>query len=335
MGQSTTGVKMLTFIATLCLALAVSAQPSERATSLTQCSNHADGFCIDSTQFECPGGWMWSYSGCGFLEKCCYPQAGSHQGGSGNTHTTQAPVSAGTCGVSTVQPGLKIVGGSTTTIEAHPWQISLRENGHHICGGTLIAENWVMTAAHCVEDATSTRSITILAGSTSIQHYSNSQVHHVSRILVHAEYGNSDGHDIAMLKLSSSVDLSQPNTRKICLPGPTETFDGETCVASGWGYTREDAHVVSTLRHVALPVISNSLCNYYMYGVHDKIICAGRTSGGIDTCQGDSGGPLVCQAADAPGNRPVSCPLVWAVPEGTSSVSTPLWDNSTAGSRAS
>ena len=46
-----------------------------------------------------------------------------------------------------------------------------------------------------------------------------------------------------------------------------------------------DAHVVSTLRHVALPVISNSLCNYYMYGVHDKIICAGRTSGGIDTCQ--------------------------------------------------
>lgn len=292
---------MMILVATLFVAFATA---SEKANTLQQCSNHADGFCIDSTQFECPSGWLWSYSGCGFLEKCCYPQAGAHQGTSApshGSHTTHAPaVSSSTCGVSSVDPGLKIVGGESTTIEAHPWQISLRENGHHICGGSLVADNWVMTAAHCVADASSSRAISILAGSTSIRSYYNSQVHQVERILMHAQYdnNNNDGYDIAMIKLSTSVDLTSTKTRKVCLPSPGETFDGQTCVASGWGYMHEDQHVVNTLRHVALPVISNSLCNYYMYGVHDKIICAGRTSGGIDTCQGDSGGPLVCKSAD-------------------------------------
>jgi len=287
---------MLVVLGSLCLALAAALPSDTRSTHLHSCTNHPEGFCIDQTQFECPAGWMWSYSGCGFLEKCCYPQAGA-------AHTTAAPagghVSASSCGISSVQPGLnKIVGGEATTIEAHPWQISLRENGYHICGGTLVAANWVMTAAHCVEDVHNSRSITILAGSTSSTHYSRSQVHSVSRILMHAEYGNSDGHDIAMLKLSTSVDLTDPKTRAICLAEPGDSFQGKVCVASGWGYMREDAHTVTTLRHVALPVISNSLCDYYMYGVHDKIICAGQQQGGKDTCQGDSGGPLVCQSSD-------------------------------------
>merc|ERR1719334_190458 len=286
-------------VATLFVAFATA---SEKANTLQQCSNHADGFCIDSTQFECPSGWLWSYSGCGFLEKCCYPQAGAHQGTSApshGSHTTHAPaVSSSTCGVSSVDPGLKIVGGESTTIEAHPWQISLRENGHHICGGSLVADNWVMTAAHCVEDAQSVSSISILAGSTSISHYSRSKVHQVSRVLYHQAYGSQRGHDIAMIKLTTPVDLSASNTRTICLADPTESFSGQTCIASGWGYTREGGNVVATLRHVALPIITNSLCSYYMGGVHDKILCAGRTAGGVDTCQGDSGGPLVCQRQD-------------------------------------
>jgi len=288
---------MLAAVLSLVL-VAANAAPSNqtlRADAIQQCSNHPDGFCIDTTQFECPAGWLFSYSGCGFLEKCCYP----NHGGSGSPATTASSgVTGGHCGRSTVQPGLKIVGGETTTIEAHPWQISLRENGHHICGGSLVADNWVMTAAHCVEDAQSVSSISILAGSTSISHYSRSKVHQVSRVLYHQAYGSQRGHDIAMIKLTTPVDLSASNTRTICLADPTESFSGQTCIASGWGYTREGGNVVATLRHVALPIITNSLCSYYMGGVHDKILCAGRTAGGVDTCQGDSGGPLVCQRQD-------------------------------------
>jgi len=294
---------MLMYLGALCLAVAsASALPSaqNRSSTIQACTNHPEGFCIDSTQYECPAGWMWSYSGCGFLEKCCYPQSGTGSA----IHVTNAPVatsapthSAG-CGVSTVDPGLKIVGGEQTSIEAHPWQISLRMHNQHICGGSLVGPNWVMTAAHCVADLTSTSGITILVGSTNSRSYSHSNVHSVSRILVHADYKHSDGNDIAMIKLTSSVDLTARTTRAVCLPEPGETFAGQTCIASGWGYMQEDASTVSHLRHVALPIISNSLCGYYMSGVSANVICAGRTSGGIDTCQGDSGGPLVCKSSD-------------------------------------
>jgi len=293
-------INMLAYIGALCLVAAASAAQN-RSTTLQACTTHPEGFCIDSTQFECPASWYWSYSGCGFLEKCCYPHSGSS--GSG-VHVTSAPVatsapthSAG-CGVSAVDPGLKIVGGEQTSIEAHPWQISLRVHSQHICGGSLVAPNWVMTAAHCVSDMHSTSGVTILVGSTYSRSYSQSHVHSIARILVHADYQRTDGNDIAMIKLTSAVDLSGRQARAVCLPEPGESFAGQTCVASGWGYMQEDASTVNHLRHVALPIISNSLCRYYMHGVSDNVICAGRTSGGIDTCQGDSGGPLVCKSSD-------------------------------------
>jgi len=350
---------MLMYLGALCLTVAsASALPSaqNRSSTIQACTNHPEGFCIDSTQYECPAGWMWSYSGCGFLEKCCYPQSGTGSAihvtnapvaTSAPTHAAQttsgptcvdlhpscaswasqgecthnpaymlhnckascghcpgaspvthAPSHSAGCGVSTVDPGLKIVGGEQTSIEAHPWQISLRMHNQHICGGSLVGPNWVMTAAHCVADLTSTSGITILVGSTNSRSYSHSNVHSVSRILVHADYKHSDGNDIAMIKLTSSVDLTARTTRAVCLPEPGETFAGQTCIASGWGYMQEDASTVSHLRHVALPIISNSLCGYYMSGVSANVICAGRTSGGIDTCQGDSGGPLVCKSSD-------------------------------------
>ncbi|XP_069685332.1 trypsin beta-like [Periplaneta americana] len=188
-------------------------------------------------------------------------------------------------------PDGRIVGGTTTTITNFPYQLSLRYSGSHICGASIISANWAVTAGHCIIGSAS--SLTLRAGST----YSNTggTVHQVSQAIRHGSYNaNTLDYDIAVLKVSSAFSFGS-SVQAI----PLETGSvsaGTSAVVSGWGTTSEGGSASTTLRQVAVPIVSDSSCNsaYSSYGgITARMICAGYTSGGKDACQGDSGGPLV------------------------------------------
>ncbi|XP_072512059.1 transmembrane protease serine 6 [Notamacropus eugenii] len=197
-------------------------------------------------------------------------------------------------------PATRIVGGATSVEGEWPWQASLQVRGRHICGGTLVSDQWVVTAAHCFqEDSMASPSVwTVFLG----------KIHHsprwpggvsfkVSRLLLHPYY-EEDNHDydVALLKLDHPVVRSSL-IMPICLPAPSHFFQpGLHCWITGWGAVQEGGPSSNTLQKVDVELIQQDLCNEaYRYQVTPRMLCAGHRKGKKDACQGDSGGPLVCK----------------------------------------
>jgi len=205
----------------------------------------------------------------------------------------------GECG----QGGLrKIVGGEEATPHSWPWQASLQQSSWwssgHICGATLIHPQWLVTAAHCV-DGSSTSDLKIILGKHRKDQTWTTEVEKtISRIIMHENYnGNGDGfpNDIALLKLSSPVSLSQ-YVQVACLPTSAnqDWTARDTCFITGWGLTQGTGND-NVLNQLNIDVRTNAECtalwgSNYIRNTH---ICVGN--GDTGACNGDSGGPLVCR----------------------------------------
>lgn len=251
---------------------------------------------------DCPSGTYVSYSGCGFLEQCCYVPASNNVVTS--RPTTSSPTSSQhtQCGVTSYSSLHKIVGGSQTTIEKYPWQVSIHWLSQHECGGSIISDRWILTAAHCILElpvVAYTSQFSIIAGSTSQNYYATNNYYKAIQIMTHPGYVKSTRNDIALIKVDRVIDFSGNKKKPVCLADPGDDFSGQVCVATGWGQIREGDNVDAEtyLREVSLPVISHSMCTFYMGSFDSNVMCAGQRMGGKDTCQGDSGGPLVCQTS--------------------------------------
>lgn len=195
-------------------------------------------------------------------------------------------------------PSLKIIGGQSTNITNHPWQVSLQLLGNHFCGGTLITDKWILTAAHCVDDIIRQRFMTIRIGSTYTE--KEGEVIRPATVIIHPGWNfhltEQHDNDLALIKLVYPVSIS--TARSIRLPpADLNISDGSPITVSGWGSTSENGTNVSSLREVTVPYIPLDLCQALYsstpYHVSNSMLCAGLISGGKDACRGDSGGPAV------------------------------------------
>ncbi|KAJ0015917.1 hypothetical protein NQD34_014207 [Periophthalmus magnuspinnatus] len=201
----------------------------------------------------------------------------------------------------------RIVGGSAATEGKWPWQVDIQKTTEgHICGGSLIAQDWVLSAAHCFPNPSDLSSHVVYVGRYQLNGINmHESFHQIRRVVIPDGYTEPhSGRDMALLQLSTPVTWSD-YVHPVCLPTSGTLFpSGMTCYVTGWGNIRDDVPLpgVGTLQEVKVPILSQSSCQE-MYNLNQKeqidilydMICAGYQEGGKDSCQGDSGGPLVCQ----------------------------------------
>jgi len=194
----------------------------------------------------------------------------------------------------------KIVGGEEAKRGQWPWMVTLLSGQggaykRHFCGGTLIARQWVLTAAHCVSGMPSAS----LVVGIKIHNLAEDLGEEISvhKIFIHSEY-NPYGpeSDIALLKLVGPV--SESDRVLDLIDDPRLMVNNTMATVTGWGYLEENGGAMSeSLQQVDVPLTScNS--NFDAGEIHSDMICAGQPAGGIDSCQGDSGGPLMVQDGD-------------------------------------
>lgn len=194
-------------------------------------------------------------------------------------------------------PQGRIVGGRETSIEEHPWQVSLQMSGFHFCGGSIISEDTILTAGHCTVNYPASMMKVRLGSSTSA---SGGALHEVQKVVRHENFRTGrrgiPENDVAVLKLKSSIDLGKTSQPIVLFDAKENTPDGVLSTISGWGNVREGGNAPAVLHTVDVPIVSKTDCSkaYEKWGgIPEGQICAAFPAGGKDTCQGDSGGPLV------------------------------------------
>nr|XP_015823053.2 chymotrypsin-C isoform X2 [Nothobranchius furzeri] len=209
------------------------------------------------------------------------------------------------CGTPTFPPVVsRVVGGEDVRPNSWPWQISLQYNREgewrHTCGGTLISDQWVLTAAHCISKG---REYRVALGKHNLveEAEEGSVFMGTSNIIVHEKWSSLFiRNDIALIKLEAPVDFSD-TIMAACLPADGFILPhNESCYVTGWGRVYTGGPIADILQQALLPVVDHATCSksdWWGFQVKDTMVCAGG-DGIVSGCNGDSGGPLNCQNAD-------------------------------------
>ncbi|XP_018911793.2 chymotrypsin-like elastase family member 2A [Bemisia tabaci] len=219
----------------------------------------------------------------------------------------------------------RLINGKESLQGAWPWQVSLQllhpKFGliAHWCGGVLIRPSWILTAAHCIHNDVFSLPLaalwTAVLGDWNRDIEENTEVRiPIESIVIHEAFHNYQ-HDIALLKLSRSLNQRDRGVRSICLmeagsasgSGVAEReMEGakdltRLCVATGWGRTDAKGALSSTLRQIKVPLHDNAVCKSKYepsVPIQRGHLCGGKLDGHSGACVGDSGGPLQCILKD-------------------------------------
>ncbi|XP_059507533.1 chymotrypsinogen 2-like [Stegostoma tigrinum] len=200
------------------------------------------------------------------------------------------------CGTPAISPVVtgyaRIVNGEEAVPGSWPWQVSLQtDSGWHFCGGSLINENWVVTAAHC--EVSTADFVIVGAHDKSLTTELSQKSMSIAKVVTHPKWNPYYiNYDVAVVKLASPAQFNR-HVSSVCLAAVADYFPaGMKCVTTGWGRTPPERP--DTLQQAALPLLTNAQCKQYWGNkITDIMICAGAS--GASSCMGDSGGPLVCQ----------------------------------------
>ncbi|XP_020789111.1 chymotrypsin-C [Boleophthalmus pectinirostris] len=204
------------------------------------------------------------------------------------------------CGQPTFPPVLsRVVGGQDVRPHSWPWQISLQylagDRWGHTCGGTLVSDQWVLTAAHCIGN----RQYRVALGKNNLLEEENGSIYlGTSKIIVHEDWNSFFiRNDIALIKLESPVPFSD-TIQPSCFPPKDYILPNHApCYVTGWGRIYTGGPIADILQQALLPVVDHATCtlpDWWGSQVKETMVCAGG-DGVVSGCNGDSGGPLNCQ----------------------------------------
>jgi secreted trypsin-like serine protease len=209
-----------------------------------------------------------------------------------------------TFAVASPAPAGAVVGGDEADAGEWPWQVSLQVDGEHLCGGTLVALDRVLTAAHCT-DGLGASDMTVVAGTVDLG--DDDDRRDVVVLEQHEDYDpDHTSNDLSLLTLDAPF-TEGAGIEPAAIPDPATAralvASGDDVVVTGFGATSEDGDISQRLLEAEITVIGDDECTDRYAEDGDVVfgetqVCAGRDRGHVDACYGDSGGPLVAPADD-------------------------------------
>uniref|UniRef100_A0A182QJ87 Peptidase S1 domain-containing protein n=1 Tax=Anopheles farauti TaxID=69004 RepID=A0A182QJ87_9DIPT len=190
-------------------------------------------------------------------------------------------------------PSLRVIGGNITDIDQFPWMAALYYRDRFTCGGSLINDRYILTAAHCVARLDAAGLEVFLRRPNIVTLNEDAVRRRVSRIIMSRYQELRNNNDVALLLLKDPL-RSEDGLVPICLHADGSNIDGREAIVTGWG-TTESGELSEQLQQLTVPILTNQQCRksgYFRFQITAKMLCAGYLEGGRDSCQGDSGGPL-------------------------------------------
>ncbi|XP_031760431.1 acrosin [Xenopus tropicalis] len=223
-------------------------------------------------------------------------------------------VSKATCGIQALPKYhhrvRRIIGGAKAQPGSWPWIVSIQmptTSGYKtICGGTILNNLWVLTAAHCMYNYQNycisyTYLAKVVFGANDLSQLGpETKIRTIKEFIRHEHFVNeSKENDIALIRLNEAVEFSD-YIQPACLPPESsKVSEMDDCHIAGWGVLEEINNTLTdTMQEATVEIIDSKRCNrsnWYNGFINDYQICAGYEQGGSDVCLGDSGGPLMCK----------------------------------------